>query len=101
MEKGVGSIWCLVLLIPGLLPWCWSQGEMSYLSLMARTLATSPTSEGLTSYIYNYLVDCYSYTYTKHITFTQTVQEESNWTITVQKLLYSNCVQSRTNQLSH
>ena len=84
MERGVGSIWCLVLLIPGLLPGCWSEGEMSYLPLMARTLATSPTSEGLTSYTIIQLIA--TAIRTQSITFTQKVQEESNWTITVQKL---------------
>ena len=27
MGRGVGSIWCLVLLVPGLLPGCYSEGE--------------------------------------------------------------------------
>ena len=34
MERGVGSIWCLVLLIPGLLSGCHSEGNTGYLEIV-------------------------------------------------------------------
>ena len=49
MEKGEGSIWHLVLLIPGLLPACWSEGEMSSLLSLDGWNISVVTSEGLTS----------------------------------------------------
>ena len=43
MERGVGSIWCVVLLIPGLLPGCCSEGitaTVGYLEIVRHLKST-------------------------------------------------------------
>ena len=47
MERGVGSIWCLVLLVTGLLlPGCYSAGETGYLDFFKHTLSNMHAMHG-------------------------------------------------------
>ena len=60
MERGVGSIWYLALLIPGLLQGGYSEGETGHFAVVGHTTDVSkrkPKHSAKAIYICNY-IDC-------------------------------------------